>query len=106
MLSATHQSIQNSRTLIAAKIGVPLMNFHERVTTHNAMHIDVSPRRGLSLSSGVVKACAHTGRIVSRSFQIQRAAITYFLLSPSAVERNRIIAAGKINTGGGPERPS
>ena len=45
----------------------------------------------------------------SRSFQIQRAEITYFLLSPPAVERNRIIVAGKINTGeaeGPEERPS
>jgi len=65
-----------------------------------------------ALKSRVIKATytrAHSGCIVSRSFQIQRAGITYFLLSPPAVERNRIIAAGKINTGEAEspeERPS
>lgn len=91
------------------KTEVQPMHF-QRVTTQRDASTCIAAKR--TLSSGVVKAYvnarararAYTERIVSRSFQIQRARITYFLLSPSAVERNRIIAAGKINTRG--EAPS
>lgn len=78
---------------------------------HQCERIAASVATKQALEPRVIKATytrAHSGCIVSRSFQIQRAGITYFLLSPLAVERNRIIA-GKINTGEAEspeERPS
>lgn len=89
-------------------------NFHEfyDASMHQCRRIAASVATEQALEPRVIKATytrAHSGCIVSRSFQIQRAGITYFLLSPPAVERNRIIAAGKINTGeveGPEEQPS
>lgn len=83
------------------------------IMMHQCINASELPRQSKqALESRVIKATyihAHSGCIVSRSFQIQRVGITYFLLSPPAVERNRIIAVSKINTGeaeGPEERPS